>query len=102
MAICRNKKCSLGECDQAETCSAYIPIMTNADLIRTMSDEQLAVWLYCFADLECKIPFCKNLAECDKLLDTEDGIPEEKCNGCLLEWLKQPVEKEERWRSLEK
>lgn len=42
MAICNNRKCSLGECDQPETCKAYVPVITNADRIRAMSDEELA------------------------------------------------------------
>ena len=42
MAICNNKKCSLGECDQPETCAAYVPVITNAQRIRAMSDEELA------------------------------------------------------------
>ena len=45
MAICNNKKCSLGECDQPETCTAYVPVITNADRIRSMSDEELANFL---------------------------------------------------------
>ena len=46
MAICNNKKCSLGECDQPETCAAYVPVITNADRIRAMSDEELCNWLF--------------------------------------------------------
>ena len=46
MAICNNKKCSLGECDQTETCTAYVPVITNADRIRAMSDEELCNWLF--------------------------------------------------------
>ena len=45
MAICNNKKCSLGECNQAETCAAYVPVITNADRIRSMSAEELANFL---------------------------------------------------------
>ena len=45
MAICNNNKCSLGECNQSETCTAFIPVMTNADRIRAMSDEELAEYL---------------------------------------------------------
>ena len=41
MAICNNKKCSLGECDQPETCAAYVPVITNADKIRSMTDDEL-------------------------------------------------------------
>lgn len=45
MTICNNKKCSLGECDQPETCTAYVSVITNADRIRAMSDEELAAFL---------------------------------------------------------
>lgn len=65
---------------------------TNADRIRAMSDEELAENLYRFCDLEERIGYCKNLPECEKLLETENGIPEKKCIGCLLDWLKQPAE----------
>ena len=41
MAICNNKKCSIGECDQAKTCAAYVPVITNSDRIRSMSDDEL-------------------------------------------------------------
>lgn len=67
---------------------------TNADRIRMMSDEELAQKLLQFNTLEESVPFCRNLAECDELLDTEDGIPEEKCKQCLLNWLRQPAEVE--------
>lgn len=43
MAICNNKKCSLGECDQSETCAAYVPVITRADKIRAMTDEECTV-----------------------------------------------------------
>jgi hypothetical protein len=65
---------------------------TNADRIRAASDEELAQKLLQFNTLEESVPFCRNLAECDELLDTEDGIPEEKCKQCLLNWLRQPAE----------
>ena len=45
MTICNNKKCSLGECDQPETCAAYVPVITNADRIRAMTDEELSDFL---------------------------------------------------------
>ena len=65
---------------------------TNADRIRSMTDEELANHLYLFHGLEERIKFCQNLPECEALLNTEDGLPEEKCVGCLLAWLKQPAE----------
>lgn len=65
MAICNNKKCSLGECEQPETCTAYVPVITNADRIRAMNDEELAEFLIDLAD---------------------DG------NLKIMEWLQQPAE----------
>ena len=72
MAICNNKKCSLGECDQPETCSAYVPVITNADRIQAMSDEELKEFIC--SNSQCK--FCKF----------------ERWGRCeLLEWLQNPV-----------
>ena len=77
MAICNNKKCSLGECDQPETCTAYVPVITNADRIRAMSDEELKEFIC--SNSQCK--FCKF----------------ERWGRCeLLDWLKQPAEDGER------
>ena len=73
MAICNNKKCSLGECDQPETCAAYVPVLTRADRIRAMSDEELKEFIC--SNLQCE--FCKF----------------ERWGRCeLLEWLQQPAE----------
>lgn len=83
-----------GICERFDTpcikkaCRFFQPPMTNADCIRSMSDEELAKLLYNCDDLG----YCKNLPECSDLLDTEEGIPEEKCIGCILHWLRQPAE----------
>ena len=61
--------------------------VTNADLIRAAPDEKLAQLLYCSDNLG----WCRNLPECAELLDTEECIPESKCIGCLLFWLRQPA-----------
>lgn len=61
---------------------------TNADRIRAMSDEELATLLMTEHDYALCIPFCTNKPECD--LDLED-IPEERCMGCMIEWLQQPA-----------
>ena len=88
--ICENPaKCS--GCRYFDSTGGYNETTTNADRIRAMSDEELAENLYWFCDLEERIAYCKNMPECEKLLETEDGIPEKKCIGCLLEWLKQPA-----------
>lgn len=65
---------------------------TNADWIRAMSDEELANVMIQLADLDCRIGFCKELPECEALLDTEDGIPLSKCERCLCDWLQRPAE----------
>ena len=79
MAICNNKKCSLGECDQPETCKAYVPVITNADRIRAMSDEELA-W-------ELMLWRCEAVAR-------HHGISSEypDTQKTILEWLQQPAE----------
>lgn len=73
-------------------CDINKPRQTNADRIRAMTDEELASALIQFAELDNKIGFCQNLPECDSLLDTDDGIPEAKCQKCLLKWLQEPAE----------
>ena len=75
MAICNNKKCSLGECDQPETCAAYVPVITNADRIRAMSDFELAKAIEnAQSGIEIKNP--KNIDYFD----------------CILDWLHHPAE----------
>ena len=76
MAICNNKKCSLGECDQPETCAAYVPVLTRADKIRAMSDEELANLLTDFSNNGGWV--------------TEIG--REICYKRITDWLKQPCE----------
>ena len=79
MTICNNKKCSLGECEQPETCKAYVPVITNADRIRAMSDEELA-W-------ELMLWRCEAVAR-------HHGISSEypDTQKTILEWLQQPAE----------
>ena len=79
MAICNNKQCSLGECDQPETCTAYVPVITNADRIRAMSDEELRNWLF--------QRDCTNIAAFLEYggIGVMNAVQ-------LLEWLKQPAE----------
>ena len=61
-------------------CDKYThPPMTNADRIRSMTDEELAVFL-ADADAEhCHVSLCK------------DG---ETCRICCLRWLQQPYREE--------
>lgn len=76
----------------ARCCVDHPRHRTNADKIRALSDDQLANHIIGIYDLDNEIGFCKNLPECDALLETDDGIPASKCAKCLLEWLRQPAE----------
>lgn len=51
-------------------------VLTNADRIRAMSDEELAAFLYDDGEAMCK----------DQMVCSEYG-----CKDCILDWLKQPV-----------
>lgn len=84
-------KCVVGEYEGRRVTdpSMWKP-RTKADRIRAMTDEELAKLLYDPDSLSEK--YCKNLPECGELLDTEAGISEEKCIGCMLQWLRQPAE----------
>jgi hypothetical protein len=64
---------------------------TNADRIRSMSDEELAAALHQMLDGDV---YCTNKPECGEMLNTEDGIPDEWCAQCLLNWLRKPAEVE--------
>ena len=89
MAICNNKKCSIGECDQSETCAAYVPVITNADSIRAMSDEELAVFVRSIIIAEnCPTPEC----DCDKCFFKELCFNGSKWHGKEIEWLQQSAE----------
>ena len=66
--------------------------MTHADRIRTMTDQELARIMVQLSDLDVRIPYCQELPECEALLETDDGIPAEKCEQCMLAWLKKPEE----------
>ena len=66
--------------------------MTNADRIRAMSDEELAVTMHGMLSLDDSIHYCQNKTECDALLGKDEDIPEQNCIACLTAWLKQPAE----------
>ena len=87
MAICNNKKCSLGECDQPETCTAHVPVMTNAQKIRSMSDEELALFVRAIIIAED----CPAIDyDCDECFFQEPCFNGLKWHGREIEWLQQP------------
>ena len=50
---------------------------TNADHIRSMTDEEMAEWY--FKEFFPEAPYCTK----------EECFPEDDCVKCLLDWLKQ-------------
>ncbi len=65
---------------------------SRGDLIRRMDDPELAQYLYALANGDFELRFCQNRPECQQLVDTDDGVPEEKCMECLVQYLQQPAE----------
>ena len=63
----------------------YIPVPTNADRIRAMSDEELAKFLS--NDL-------KEPCDCCQLAVFEGACTETLCDDAMMKWLQQPVEGE--------
>ena len=82
MAICTGRRCQMqvgykvNECDYKD-CPYRTEPMTNADLIRSMNDEELA-----------------EIIACPKgLFDRMDCFDDNRdCKHCALEWLKQTAE----------
>lgn len=68
--------------------------MTNADRIRAMSDEEMAKRITLLAEGETTIHYCRNLPECDVSLERDELIPLERCEQCVLHWLRQPAEED--------
>ena len=89
MAIFNNKKCSLGECDQPETCTAYVPVITRADKIRAMSDEEIAEFVFRNGiNTLCDIICC---GECNAIASFKES-GDEACKEIVLKWLQQTAE----------
>lgn len=76
--------CVMGPCPEQK--------LSNADCIRAMSDEELATMLNRFAEGEDAPHYCRSLPECDADMEADNLIPLERCQACLLHWLRQPPE----------
>ena len=61
--------------------------MTNGEWIRGLPDRELATILVQNADLAEQIPYCRNLPECQRMLDGDEDIPVSKCEECVMAWL---------------
>ena len=64
--------------------------MTNGDKIRTLTDEQLAKIINGLAEESGQ--FCRELPECEEDLNNDRMIPKERCQQCVLAWLREEAE----------
>lgn len=61
---------------------------TQADKIRSMSDEELADYIVFIGDgFSEKIPYCKSTPQCTEILDSGRIVPNKMCIECLVKWL---------------
>ena len=72
-ALCRKTRAELRMSDP----------VTNADRIRSMSDEELAKCMFRLIDCEAEYRYCKNLPECVESLDNGIDIPDERFKNGL-------------------
>ena len=61
---------------------------TNADRIRSMTDEELAELLYSLQTEDLDGMFCKTKDKCEEMVDSGDEIPKSMCKQCLVKWLR--------------
>ena len=64
--------------------------MTNADRIRSMSDEELTEIIMCPYDTAGK-PI--EIMPCVRDGNVQELVPPENCKKCMMEWLQSEVEK---------
>jgi len=60
----------------------------------TSDVEMLAELIEMATNLDLGQLYCKNHVKCNELLDTEDGIPTSECRKCLIDWLSQEEQNE--------
>lgn len=69
---------------------AMVP-KTRVDRIRDKNDDELAAWIYSLLQQGDTGFFCQNKPECQKAIDTVEGIPDSWCLNCMKEWLQKPA-----------
>lgn len=63
--------------------------MKRYEQIISASVEELARFLVRFSENEREFNYCRNLPECMAMADSGGEIPQEKCVGCMMRWLKE-------------
>ena len=75
--------------DNEARCRSFVGTVTNADHIRSMSDEKLALFVRAIISAES----CPGIdCDCDECFFKEPCFNGSKWHGKEIEWLKQPAE----------
>ena len=91
VSVCGENSIGAYTCDHCNGAGKIEVPMTNADRIRAMSDEELAVFVRAVIMAEdCPVTGC----DCDKCFFKEPCFNGSKWYGKETEWLKQPAEGE--------
>lgn len=61
--------------------------MNRYEQITSASKEELARFLVRLSENERELNFCCDLPECMAMADSDGEIPQEKCVGCMVNWL---------------
>lgn len=71
-------------------------LITNADRIRAMSDEELAEKMMTHVShvIGDFIPFCESKAQCIEMNENNKIINDATCKQCLIEWLQKESEEQ--------
>lgn len=64
-------------------------MMKRYEQIISASVEELARFLARLSENEREFNYCRNLPECMAMADSGGEIPQEKCVGCMMRWLKE-------------
>ena len=64
--------------------------MSRVEQLRAMTDEELAQWLVRLVDGCGELRYCQDLPECGDDLNADREIPLERCEKCMLKWLREP------------
>lgn len=73
---------------KADVTGTNVGYKTNYDRIRSMSIEELANAIYGMDEPpKFALPFCGNSDRCIDAIDSDEGVPDEMCRQCLMDWL---------------
>ena len=79
-------------CDRCKGTGTIMVPKTRADRIRSMTDEELAVYIQSLMNEGDTGFHCQQKKECSDLLECDECPPEEWCTKCMIAWLQQPIE----------